>query len=669
MALPNMAMIPSGYKPTKLYSVLPTESLGSELVINGDFSNGSTDWNASAGVTVQDEVCKFISTGSGGTLTSTTAQLISGKQYIVKFEITYQDGFSKVKINNAGASGVFKDNVNLYEQVFTCTSTTYLQFYFTNAGSCFIDNISVQEVLVGDADFDVTRATPATRVNQQGLIETPEFIESGDLITNGDFSNGLTGWGSSDGSVTIVDGGALFTIGGGNNRLYQNIGMQQDYYYQSTYTVTENIGGVQLRVYSGAGYFNVDSTVGTHTVTHKKIGSSNPNYYFNPWLGTSITLDNVSVIQVERNNIPRLDYTDGTCPVLLTEPQSINLVTYSEDFDNASWTKIRTLVTPNSVISPTGSVNASTLSVVGATGGEELIRIQSLDSNEASCSFYVKKGNWRYITLRSVNLSVFDFDTETFTLIGTDETLSFDKLNNGWYRLKASSPTRSYCSIGFAANATTPTAGVGVDGTNMYIWGGQLENLPYSTSIIPTNGSISTRNKDIVNNAGTSATYNSTEGVLFWNGSNSVNGGNPETMITLSDGTSNNVVQLIMHSTPNRIVFRITLAGVGIVNIDSTDVSQTEDLKIGLKYKENDFALWINGVEKATSLGSSFPSNTISTLQFADGNGIKNFFGKTSQVQVFNTALSDFDLQNLTSNATAYASYETMRTSLNFNIQ
>ena len=43
-------------------------------------------------------------------------------------------------------------------------------------------------------------------------------------------------------------------------------------------------------------------------------------------------------------NVPRIDYSDGT-PSLLVEPQSTNLLTYSEDFSNASWSKTR-FVTP-----------------------------------------------------------------------------------------------------------------------------------------------------------------------------------------------------------------------------------------------------------------------------------------------------------------------------------
>ena len=49
------------------------------------------------------------------------------------------------------------------------------------------------------------------------------------------------------------------------------------------------------------------------------------------------------------------------CPRLLLEPQRTNLVTYSEDFSNAYWSKSRASVVLNSTISPDGSLNASKL--------------------------------------------------------------------------------------------------------------------------------------------------------------------------------------------------------------------------------------------------------------------------------------------------------------------
>ena len=63
----------------------------------------------------------------------------------------------------------------------------------------------------------------------------------------------------------------------------------------------------------------------------------------------------------------RFDYTFASCPDILTEPQSTNLITYSEDFSDSSWDKNGTVsVLANQSISPDGLNNATNLS--GATG-------------------------------------------------------------------------------------------------------------------------------------------------------------------------------------------------------------------------------------------------------------------------------------------------------------
>ena len=72
-------------------------------------------------------------------------------------------------------------------------------------------------------------------------------------------------------------------------------------------------------------------------------------------------------------------------------------------------------------------------------------------------------------------------------------------------------------------------------------------------------------------------------------------------------------------------------------------------LKIALKYKENDFALWVNGTEVATDTsGSTFTANTLNRLGFDNGGSGELLFSKVRQVQVFKTALSDSELATLT---------------------
>ena len=46
--------------------------------------------------------------------------------------------------------------------------------------------------------------------------------------------------------------------------------------------------------------------------------------------GYDFDIDNVSVKEVTRDNVPRIDYTGGGCPHILAEPQRTNLITYSQ---------------------------------------------------------------------------------------------------------------------------------------------------------------------------------------------------------------------------------------------------------------------------------------------------------------------------------------------------
>jgi len=631
MALPNMAMIPSGYKPTKLYSVLPTETLGGDVITNGDFSNGSTNWIIEAAWTIAGGVAN--GNGANGTAQELVqaGALVNGTTYILKYEVkNYVSGFVRTR----GPSTPQRSANGVYTTTIVASGPlTFLGGNFNGS----ITNISAKEVLVGDADFDVTRATPATRVNQQGLIETPEFIESGELITNGDFSNGATDWTLESG--WSVSGSTANTDGTVNKNIKQNnvttIGKQYKYSFD---VLNSSVGDVRGRFRNNndsvLNFFGDGTYSGYFTATNTSI-----NIVVLSTNTATFSIDNISIIEVERNNIPRLDYTDGTCPVLLTEPQSTNLAIYSNDF--SKWAKLSSLstVTLNSIISPDGTVNGVKQTQIVANNSARLrLNPVVVAGKKYTFSIYAKKGNHNKLIMNISGINTI------FTL--TDD----------WARYE----------ITETATGTFVDAGIsqGVVNDFIYMYGAQVEELDYSTSYIPTSGATFTRNKDIVNNAGTSATYNSTEGVLFVEMAALDN--DCDFILGLFGGTDDQVrIRL-----NNSIKAQLYVLGVLQTNMIFA-TTLTDNHKIAFKYKENDFALWIDGVEvKTDTNGITFTANALTKLNLSSLNSSSsNVEAKISQVQVFNTALSDFDLQNLTSNATAYATYETMRTSLNFNIQ
>ena len=76
----------------------------------------------------------------------------------------------------------------------------------------------------------------------------------------------------------------------------------------------------------------------------------------------------------------------------------------------------------------------------------------------------------------------------------------------------------------------------------------------------------------------------------------------------------------------------------------------TDNNKIAVKWKENDFGVWLNGVEIFTDNVGVTPSvGTFNKLNLSSTNGATDaWLGETSQIQVFKTALSDAELLTLT---------------------
>ena len=139
--------------------------------------------------------------------------------------------------------------------------------------------------------------------------------------------------------------------------------------------------------------------------------------------------------------------------------------------------------------------------------------------------------------------------------------------------------------------------------------------------------------------------------------------------ITISDGTNTNRIVTGYNANSNQIFYFIIAGGSTIASGSYTTTDITDFHKVAIKYKVNDFALWVDGVERHTdSSGAIFAADTLSKMQFTQGSGSGlNFYGKTKEVIVFPTALSDLDLAILTG-ATTYNTFAAMALALNYTV-
>ena len=176
------------------------------------------------------------------------------------------------------------------------------------------------------ADFDeFQRNSGATRVDSNRLIDRGESL--GSNIEPTDFSSGWTGVGSG---MTLSTGSAEFDNDASNVGAYiqtsSNITLGRSYRIIFEVTSFTSAGSGGLYYYSANGGTKL-SVEGVGTYEYTFTSNETRTFVLNSYTGTTLTVGSVSLreITTENTNTPRLDYTDGSCPALLLEPQRTNL--------------------------------------------------------------------------------------------------------------------------------------------------------------------------------------------------------------------------------------------------------------------------------------------------------------------------------------------------------
>jgi hypothetical protein len=325
---------------------------------------------------------------------------------------------------------------------------------------------------------------------------------------------------------------------------------------------------------------------------------------------TATRVNSAGLIESVAVNVPRLDYSNGTCPSILVEPQRTNLVTYSEDFTNVSWTaEVGNSITSNSTTSPDGNLTADTLT---ATAGNDINFYKGpfLLSGEHSFSIFLKNNGTNLIDLYVFKIGTgfasrgqINFSAETFTTsLGTGKII---KLINGWYKVTLSN---NY-TLGNYTFGLISSSNVGV--RSAFIWGAGLEAGAYATSYIPTTSASVTRNADVISKTGISSLIGQTEGTIFIDANISLRS-NTRVLLDIQDGTNNDTFQFVLGG--NSLTVNIYDGGVLQAGLNGGYCLGRK--KIALGYKANDFVLYIDGVQIATDTSGSIPAASLIALGY-----------------------------------------------------
>ena len=373
---------------------------------------------------------------------------------------------------------------------------------------------------------------------------------------------------------------------------------------------------------------------------------------------TATRVNSSGLIESVAVNVPRLDYTNSTCPSILVEPQRTNLVLRSQEFDNSDWNKANCSITANNFIAPDGTTTADKLIMNNAQSGSSadgtgLRQLIDIASNSYTFSVFAKAGEFSnirfrenqvtgaFLTVNLLNGVITNGDSNQFI------NAKAELYSNGWYRVSFQTPTLTAL---YKYSLRVSETGNGTSG--IYIWGFQAEAGSYATSYIPTTSASVTRNADVISKTGISSLIGQTEGTIFveevYDATIANNGGLDDTLVSLTDGTSSNLISIFHYGLGiGNVLFFIRLSGTTQVAISSsTPTSGT--YKIALAYKNNDVVGYINGVQIATDTSATIPATSAITLVDPITTNAATKTVKRKNVAVWKTRLSNGELSTLT---------------------
>jgi hypothetical protein len=183
----------------------------------------------------------------------------------------------------------------------------------------------------------------------------------------------------------------------------------------------------------------------------------------------------------------------------------MNLLTYSEQFDNAAWTKTSTTVSADSTNSPTGTAVADSLLEVAASA-EHYVRqlLTGLAANSTyTTSVFVKTLGGRNIRIRILDTDntsngyAVTINPATGSVVsaaanigaGTGAAVVVQAISNGWYRVSLSGNAGATCTkytVDFFSYDGTTAVFTGDITKGLYLFGAQLNLGSTAFDYIPT---------------------------------------------------------------------------------------------------------------------------------------------------------------------------------------
>ena len=389
---------------------------------------------------------------------------------------------------------------------------------------------------------------------------------------------------------------------------------------------------------------------------------------------TTATRVNASgLIESVASGIPRLDYfsSGGTvgCPALLVEPAATNGILNSAD-TTTSWSIVSGTLSSASIDVIGVSGNNLTVLVTGSTiaGAGRIVRgsnnVALASGSTYTISFLVKQtathtiGGYYVVTTGAASGDI----GASFNVSGSFSSGSIKdnaSFTNRIRRVERWGTDVFRCSETFTMSASgtltnfhlaplvsTTSISNSAVGTQLGFAAPQIELGSVPTSFIPTTTGTVTRNADVISASGNvSGSIGQTEGSIYVEVDIKKLLGTTQRAFIDIGQTNNRLFLGYGNGITNQIRFLLQTSTGGLVDFQSA-ATTTGIIRIAVGYKNNDSAMYVNGVSVSPLSNGSFTATLTSLTQLSIGSsfnvGETHFLNdKINAVALYGTRLSN----------------------------
>lgn len=337
---------------------------------------------------------------------------------------------------------------------------------------------------------------PTGAAGKEGMlysIKPVEKLKDAERLTNGDFSDGSTGW-TVGNHITISNGEAVFD---GNSGAYANLKWVGAFESGKTYKVslqaTVREGSITVADSSSGNSSNLVKTSGNHSF-YITAGSTELHFVsFNTPL--DLTIDNVSVREVEQEAKDFVFERNSNLTATRVGPGGLiekgreNHLLYSNQLDT-TWTVISASLTGGKS-GYDGSSNAWELKATG-NGSTHLARLNQTSlsvSGISTFSVYAKAGNVNWIRLNALtngtNVNNY-FDLSGNGAVGASPSNTvveskIESVGSDWFRISVTS--KGEASIYEVRIQVAEADGDEIPATNSYVF---IQNAQLEAGLVAT---------------------------------------------------------------------------------------------------------------------------------------------------------------------------------------